>query len=50
VHELVEPFAHAELVSWNFDGYCSSGRQVILVVTEGTRVAVLDARWDTSSE
>jgi hypothetical protein len=50
VDEIENPFAHAEIVCWSIDGFCSSGRQLILVVTDGTQVARLEARWDTSAE
>ncbi len=49
-NEMEDPFAHTEIVSWSVGGFCSSGRQIILVVTDGTYVARLDARWDTSAE
>lgn len=48
--EIERPFGHVEITCWSVDGYCSSGRQLVLVVTDGARAARLDARWDISAE
>lgn len=46
-----DPFAHGHSWSWyDADGYGSWGRTLVLVATDGLRVAYLDALWDVTSE
>lgn len=48
--EIENPFAHVETVGWTFDGYCSSGKLILLMVTDGARIVLLTALWDVSAE
>jgi hypothetical protein len=51
---LADPFAHGEPASWSYrDAHgdlCAGGTLLVLMVTDGARVARLDALWDTWSE
>lgn len=49
--ERPDPFAHGHAWSrYDAHGYGSWGRTLVLAVTDGLRVAYLDALWDVTSE